>query len=137
MTLITEDELFADWEAGSKAVFDTYERLARQHAAMPVKTGRLAAGHQVTNRRIAFPVSTATVETTARSPEGADYGSIIDQATGRTIRPVNKKALANEASGWGPYASARQSTKHRGWFDKVNSASVWSGALAELSRFGF
>lgn len=114
----------------AEELFDTYVELLRTHPDTPRDTGRLAAGIErgklIENRGL----YAATIESTARSDDGADYGRILDRADGKTITPVRKKALANTRTGWGPYASAKQSTKHVGWWAKVNKPYTWRRALA-------
>lgn len=133
-------ELLAEWDdafgKGAKATIDEYVELVRRHPAMPHDTGHLAEGVEVTQRNVRSGGSIEyTVTSTARSADGADYGTILDRSRGQKIVPRNKKALANVATGWGPFASAHLTTAHVGWWDKVNSRQVWEQAIRNLSRF--
>ena len=141
MPLIDESELAADFADAAAAVFNAYVDGVRAHPATPARSGRLRSGIEITSRSIAWPRAEATVASTA-TDNGVDYPAIIDQASGKEIEPSfftkgsGPKALAS-SDGWGPYRRAKQSTKHRGWWDSANAPTVWQGALTRLGRFGW
>lgn len=113
----------------SKNVTAAYVENVRKAPSTPNDTGRLIDGIEETSSRVSSGRFEADIESTARSEDGADYGAIIDQASGKKIVPVTKQALANTRTGWGPFASATQSTKHRGWWRKSNSDGALRGAV--------
>lgn len=111
----------------SRDVVEAYVENVREAPSTPNDTGTLADGIENTGSRVSSGRFEADIESTARSADGADYGAIIDEASGKKIVPKTKRALANTRTGWGPFASATQSTKHRGWWRKSNS----DGALRD------
>lgn len=128
------NELERDFRAAVGPTWNTYRRLVASDPSTPRYTGRLSRGVQYRSQTIGFPRAQAELAATARSDDGTDYATIIDQATGKTIRPSRKKALANPP-GWGPFGSAKQSTKHVGWWEKANSEANFKKALDEFARF--
>lgn len=145
MTLQTDllAEFDADLAAGWDRFLDEYRLAVRTDPAMPEDTGRLSEGVDYFTRTNARRGSgSASLRSLARSDDGADYGTIIDRATGKTILPKKGRALGpfrtpvRTRSGSTRFLGAvQQSTKHRGWWAKVNSDRNLADALNVFGRF--
>lgn len=126
-----------DLTEAADALFAKYVELVRESPFMPEDTGALARGvEQISQSAPSAFVREAVIASTTRSDEGADYGSILDTSRGQKILPVNKKALANTKTGWGPYASSHLTVKHVGWWLKVNTDRMLADAAIVLGRYG-
>ena len=138
-----ERELLADWDRdfrrGSEAVFDEYERLVQQNRVTPRDTGKLAAGITQQGLRLSKDRSTVDIVSTYRSPNGADVGTILDLSKGKLVKASDYGHRA-----FGPFqgtrgrrtfaASFRVTTKHVGWWEKVNDTATWTAAVDQLDR---
>ena len=85
----------------------------------PYASGQLAEGVAVVEQdREDF---TAVVSSTARSPRGADYGSILNTGTGgKIIRPKVAKALHwQDTEGEHFAAFVKGTDMHKGWFSDI------------------
>lgn len=133
-----DDDLRRAWPG----VVDEYVLAVRTDPAMPEDTGNLSAGITPDVVAARGGRASATVESLARSDDGADYGTILDRSTGRKVTRSGGgafgpfKSPVPTASGPTRFlTSFRVTTKHVGWWDAVNSDRNWRDALARLSRF--
>jgi len=87
----------------------------------PYASGQLAEGVAVTSQSDAD--FTAVVESTARSPRGRDYGTILNRGTGgMIIRPTKAKALHWQDTSGEHFAKFVRGTDiHKGWWDDIVS----------------
>lgn len=99
----------------------------RVRAGAPRASGELAQSIDAS-----FPSRTAggwefeLVQDASRAP----HGNIIDKAKGGTIRPVSAQALRFDPGGGTIFRkSARQSTKHRGWWADLVTDSLYNDCL--------
>lgn len=137
-------DLLADFDAdlrrGASAVFDEYVEAVQTDPAMPFDEGRLQEGIVAVDRVHRPGRSSAVVTSTARSDAGADYGTILDLSTGKLV-----KASSYGHRAFGPFKKPwngtrflphfRVTTKHVGWWKKVNSPANLADALRVLERF--
>lgn len=140
-------DLLADFDAdlkrGAGAVFDEYVEAIQTDPAMPYDVGNLQAGIKAVDVTHRPGRSSAVVTSTARSKEGADYGTILDLSTGKKVGPKRgggafgpfRKPVQTSSGPTRFLASFHVTTKHVGWWKKVNSNRNWADALRVLGRF--
>ena len=97
MTLSSDLESAVE-EAFQRAA-EIYLELVREHPDMPFDTGQLRDGVDIV-RLGAFD---GTIESTATSEDGVDYGTILNNSTGQ----------------------------HAGWWESVTEDGLWDQAVAQ------
>lgn len=133
-------EFDKDFGRGSDAVLKEYRLAVQTDPATPLDTGRLMDGLVYKNRVLRPGFVSAELTSTARSDEGADYPTILDLSTGRRVEAKNygHRAFGPFKKPWNGtrfLSSFRVTTKHVGWWDKVNNAGNWADAVRLLDRF--
>ena len=106
----------------------------------PVRTGKLKRSRR-TRLSTSGTAYTATIDFSARTPSGADYGQMLDDGLRpHVIRARRAKALRFVIGGevlyrrqvnWRPGAGARRA---RGWFSRSTSKADWRLVLDQVFR---
>lgn len=134
------DDFDRDLERGARLMFDEFVRLAQADRATPRATGALADGIRREPVDVRPGRVTTLVQSTARAGSGADYGSILDQSTGRTVQA---DSYGHRAFGpiSPPLSGGRQfvrefrvSTKHVGWWDEATRIDHLRTAARQLGK---
>lgn len=136
-------EFDRDVKRGHQLVTDAYAARVRAHPAMPRDEGTLAKGVKLDDPSHRPGLASTELRSTARSADGADYGTILDTSTGKLV-----EASSYGHKAFGPFAKPvptssgptrflprfRVTTKHVGWWVKVNDPGLWRRASQELDR---
>lgn len=126
-----------DLETGVRLFARRFVDLVQADRATPRASGDLADGIRADRVRVGRGEASVEIASTATSRDGADYGTILDRSTGRTV-----KAVSYGHTAFGPIKggdrefirSFRVTTKHVGWWAKATRDELVGRASEQFGR---
>lgn len=130
----------ADLETGSRLASRRFVELVRSDRATPKNTGALGDGIEADRPTVGRGVVSVEIRSTATTDAGADYGTILDRSTGRTVEAASYGhrafgPITPPLSGGRQFIrSFRVTTKHVGWWDKSTRIELARRASDEFGK---